>query len=183
MWLVRHVNQTNQRSWFVSQFAKLIKSRHNFQLRQLRPDTPDPEPLRNQTPDQKSEIQIGFGKVIFGLMCVRLFWRMAMGNMIRLESRVCWAQACHKKLIKSYLLPTSLVTSISWSQSSQIWSCNLLLSFFVTGLLDLPVSEPNPESFRSISTDVVHLSLSLWITIVELPLELELNAKIRFSRF
>lgn len=38
-----------------------------------------------------------------------------------------------------------------------------------------PVSEPNPESFLSISTEVVHLSLSLWITIVELPLELELK--------
>ena len=40
-----------------------------------------------------------------------------------------------------------------------------------------PVSEPNPESFRSISTEVVHLSLSLWITIVELPLELELKTQ------
>ena len=40
-----------------------------------------------------------------------------------------------------------------------------------------PVSEPNPESFRSISTEVVHLSLSLWITIVEHPLELELKTQ------
>ena len=40
-------------------------------------------------------------------------------------------------------------------------------------LIDFPVSEPNPESFRSISTEVVHLSLLLWIIMVLEPLELE----------
>ena len=67
---------------------------------------------------------------------------------------------------------------MGWSQSSQIkfgsWVPLLSLSrILMDFLIDFPVSEPNPESFRSISTEVVHLSLLLWIIMVLEPLELE----------